>query len=115
MISLPFDRWLGYTKDYEELKEISSRDRNLLSSSILIMLFLLGFPYLHMDAVDNSEVETNTSYTYVCPSNTSSSRSQHTVNMSNRTWKVITNLGPQEIFIEVRIDVLKISRDISLG
>ena len=105
MISLPFDRWLGYTKDYTELKEISSRDRNLPSSSVLIMLFLLGFPFLHMDAVDDSEVEAYNSYTYVCPSNTSSSRSHHTVNLSNRTWKVTTNLGPQEICIEIRIDV----------
>ena len=77
----------------EVLENISSRDRNLLSSKVLLMLFS-GFLNLRIDGVDDSEVETCDSNTHVCESSKSSSRSHHTVNMSNRTWKVITNLAP---------------------
>ena len=38
-------------------------------------------------------------------SNTSLSRSQHTVSMSDLRWKVRINVAPQDICIEIRIDV----------
>ena len=47
--------------------------------------FLLGFPDLYMDAVDDSEVGTHDNNSDVCASNTSSSRYHHSVNVSKRT------------------------------
>ena len=52
-----------------------------------------GFQDLHMDAVADSEVKTHDSNTDVFASNASSSRSHHTLNMSNRSWKFTTNLA----------------------
>ena len=77
----------------EELKEISNRDRNLPSSRIHLML-LLGFPDLHIDAVDGLEFETLDCNTDVYSSNTSCSHVHHTLNISNRTRKVKANLAP---------------------
>ena len=38
-------------------------------------------------------------------SNASLTRSQHTVSMSDLRWKVRMNIAPQDICIEIRIDV----------
>ena len=99
--------WVCQEALQREVVRISNEDRNLPSSSALIMLFLLGFPDLHMDAVDDSEVETHWSNTDASECNPSSSRSHHSVNLnvSNRRWKVTTNLAPQDIWIEIRMDV----------
>ena len=71
------------------------------------MLFSLGFSEIPMDAVDDSEIEAHDSNTDVIVSNTPSSRADHSVNLnvSNRMWKVTMNLAPQDIWIEIRINV----------
>ena len=97
--------WLCQEALQKEVVRISNGDRNLPSNSALIMLFLLGFPRLHMDAVDDSEVETHDSNTDTGTSNTLLSQSHHSVGVSNRAWKVTTSLAPQDIWIEIRTDV----------
>ena len=68
------------------------------------MLFFL-FLDLPMDAVDDSKVETQYSSTDFCATNTLSVRSHQTLNMSNRTCIYTTNLAPQDICLEIRIDI----------
>ena len=80
---------------------ISNEDRELPSNSALIMLLLLGFPDLDMGAVDDSEVETHDSNNDVSARTTSSSLYHHSVNVWNRKWKFGTNLGPQNIWIQI--------------
>ena len=84
--------------------QISNGDRNLPSTGTLIMLFLLGFPELDMDAVDDSEVEIDDINTDISANNMSSPLSHRSVNVSDRMWKVTTSLAPQDIRIEIRID-----------
>ena len=55
--------------------------------------------------IHNSEVEIHDSNSDVCASNTTSSLSHHALKISNRTCIVIANLAPQDICIEIRIDV----------
>ena len=97
--------WVCQEALQREVVRISNGDRNLPSNSALIMLFLLRFPDLHIDELDDSEVETHDSNTDVSAGNTASSRSHHSLNLSNRKWKVTTNLAPQDIWIEMRIDI----------
>ena len=97
--------WVCQEALQREVVRISNGDLNLPSSNALIMLFLLGFPDLLMDAVDDSEVETHDSSADVRSGNTSLSQSYHSVNVSNRRWKGRTNLAPQDIWIEIRMDV----------
>lgn len=88
----------------EKSTEISSGDQNFPSIRILGMSFS-GFPNLHIDTVDDAEVEILDSNINVCVSNTLSSRLHHSVSMTKRTWKVTTNLGPQDIWIEIQMDI----------
>ena len=69
------------------------------------MLYLLEFPDLHMDELDDSEVEAHWSDTDLSASNTSPSQAHNGVNVLNRRWKVTTNLAPEDIWIEIRIDL----------
>ena len=86
---------------HKEVVRILNQDRNLSSNSALIMLLLLGFPDLHMYAVDDAEVETHDGNTDVCASNTTSSRYHQSVNVSNRIWKMTRNRAPQNFSIEI--------------
>ena len=97
--------WICQEALQREVVRISNGDQNLPSSSALIMLFLLGFPHIHMKAVEDSVVETRDRDTDVRASNSSSSRFYHSVNVSTQTLKVTTNLSPQDIWVEIRIDV----------
>ena len=58
-----------------------------------------------MDAVADSEVEIHDSDTDVCVSNASSSRYHHTLNMSDRRWRLTTNLVPQNNCSEIQLDI----------
>ena len=69
---------------HKEVVKILNQDRNLSSKSALIMLFVLGFSDLRMYAVDDAQVETHDSNTDVCAINKTSSRSHHSLNVSNR-------------------------------
>ena len=61
--------WVCKEALQREVLRISTEDQNLPSNSALIMLSLLGFSDLHMDAVDESEVEAHDSKTDVSPRN----------------------------------------------
>ena len=97
--------WVCQEALQREAVKLSNEDANLPSSSALIMLLLLGFPDLHMDVVDDLEVETHYSNTDVSASNTPSPLSHRSVNVSKRMWKVTTSLAPQDIWIEIRMEV----------
>ena len=84
--------WVCQEALQREVVRISNEDRNLPSNRALIMLSLLGFPDIHMHTVHDSEVEKHDSNADVSASMTSSSRSHHSVSVSNRTWKVTTSL-----------------------
>ena len=65
------------------------------------MILCLGFPDFYMDAL---EIGTHDSNCDICIRNTSSSRSHRSVIVSNRMWRLTTNIALQEIWIEIRAD-----------
>ena len=96
--------WVCLEALQREVTRISNGHQNLPSSNALIMLFLLGFPVLDMRKIEESEVGTRDSNTDICESKASTWQSHHSVNLSNQVWIVDTNLGAQDIWIEIRID-----------
>ena len=62
---VPYEAFQG------EVVGISNLDRNLPPTSLLIMLFLLGFLVILLYAVEDAEVETYDRYTDFRASNTS--------------------------------------------
>ena len=97
--------WVCLQALQREVVRIFNEDRNLPSSSGLITLFLLEFPDLRTSAVDDSELETLDSNTDDFASNAPSSVSHSILSVSTHTWKVTTILAPQDIWIEIRIDL----------
>ena len=87
----------------EEVR-ISNGDRKLRSNGELMMLFLWEFLDLYMDAANDSEVGTHDGNSDICTRNTSLSLFHRSVKVSNREWKLTTNLGPQDIWIEIRTE-----------
>ena len=100
--------WVSQQALQREVTRISKEHQNLPSNNALVMLFFLGFPILEMSEIEESEVEAGDNNAEVCKGNGSASQSHHVVNLSgesNRAWSVRSKLAPQDIWIEIRIDV----------
>ena len=97
--------WICQQALQREVSRIPSGHQNLPSNNALIMLLLFGFPILQMEKVDESDVKVYDSNSHTCEDDASPSRPHHTLNLSNRTWKVTSDLAAQDIWIEIRIDL----------
>ena len=98
--------WICQQALQREVSRIPSGHHNLPSNNALTMLLLFGFPLLEMEKVDESEMEVNDSNSRACEDNASPSQPHHTLNLWNRTWKVTTELAPQDIWTEIRINLI---------
>ena len=97
--------WVCQQALQREVTRISKEHQNLPSNKALVMLFYLGFPLLEMSEIEESEVAALNNNAEVCEEIESASQSHHVVNLSNRVWTVKSELAPQDIWIEIQIDV----------
>ena len=97
--------WVCQQVLQEEVARISTEHSSLSANNALIMLFMLGCPRLQMDEVQDTQAGKHSNDSGGGESSLPKSRFDRIVRVSNRVWRVTSDLTPQNIWIEVEIDM----------
>ncbi len=100
--------WVCQRELQRNVAGTSSKDENLPGNAALIMLFMLGFPLLRMENVQDAEIGGQECQDEMNGERAlSASNRDSNVNVSVRTWRVWTVLAPQDISLMIRVDHIK--------
>ncbi len=83
-----------------KIARMYSNDENLLWNAVLIMLFMLGFPFLCMVRVQNTEITVQESRSL-----SSSLNRDFSVDFSVHVWRLCTIIAPQDISLMIQVDL----------
>ncbi len=104
--------WVCQRELQRKVAQIENKDENLPGNVALMMLFLLGFPVLSMEKVQDAEFGTEESQE-VQETNTASCFNRHgSLDLSVQSWRAWTVLAPQDISLMIRVDLA--NRTVSL-
>ncbi len=105
--------WVCQRELQKIVAQARSEDENLPGNAALIMLFILGFPCLRVEKVQDGEINVQESqYEVQEGSVSSSSNRERSVDLNVQVWHVSTVLAPQDISLMLRLDLRK--RTVSL-
>ncbi len=97
--------WACQRELQREVAQTWSKDENLPKKAALFMLFMLGFPCLRMEKVQDAEIWVQESQDKAREgSPSSSSNFDRSVDVSVQVWRVRTALAPQDTSLMIRLD-----------
>ncbi len=98
--------WVCQRELQRDVAQTFSKNENLPGNAALIMLFLLGFPFLRMEEVQDAENGTEENPNEAHDEGVSSSSNNgHSLDVSVQLWRVWTALAPQDISLMLRVDL----------
>ncbi len=104
--------WVCQRELQKLVTETRSEDENLPGNAAMVMLFMLGFPFLRMEKVQEAEICIQSQEEVHEESVSSSSNRERSVDVNVHVWRVSTALAPQDISLMLRLDLTK--RTVSL-
>ncbi len=97
--------WVCQRELQRKVATMQCKEENLPGNAALVMLFMIGFPFLCIEECPEPEVSVRESQDEVYGANLSSSPSTHcSVDVSVQAWRVSTALAPQNISLMIRVD-----------
>ena len=97
--------WICQRELQRKVAKMSKEEESFSGNAALIMLFILGFPLLHVNFVEDTEVCAQDSQDEIQEASiSSSSRSHYSVFLSQETWRAWTPLAPQDISLIIPTD-----------
>ncbi len=97
--------WICQRELQRQISEMYMQEQSLPGSAALVMLFILGFPLLEVDNIEDSECDRQETQGKLQEAIAlSCSSRQSTIDLSVKVWRVWTCLAPQLLSLIIRHD-----------